>query len=111
MPKTPTPKITEAQTQRLILDWLVARKIWHMRINTGAMSGSHKGKSWFVKFAKPGTADILASWADAHFYWIEVKSPAGKLSEAQEAFREEVEAQGHIYILARSLEDVTEVLG
>ena len=124
-------KPREADVQRLILDWLAAKKIWHIRLNTGAMSGSHKGKRWFVKFGKPGMADIVvmprissvdvekcydcgaktentSTWT--YPTWIEVKSPVGKQSPEQKRFREEVESQGMQYILARSLEDVKKVL-
>lgn len=101
----------EAQIQVSILEYLAVRHIWAMRINTGAMFGQHNGKNWAVRFAKPGTADILCTFfaGGAAFPvvgWIEVKAPDGKQSEAQIAFQEEVEAQGHKYILARSIEDV-----
>lgn len=119
-------RTAEKDTQRLILDWLAAKRIWHIRLNTGAMSGSHKGKRWFVKFGKPGMADILivigrdplSGVVDLppeltippRLVWCEVKSSTGKLSEAQEQFRKEVTEQGMQYICARSLEDVQKVV-
>lgn len=54
------PKERESDIQRAILDWLAAERIWHIRLNTGAMFGTHKGKKWAVRFGKPGLADILA---------------------------------------------------
>lgn len=113
----------ERDIQRLILDWLAAQKIWHIRLNTGAMSGAHKGKRWFVRFGKPGMADILIVgscpvsiagenriryWSQVA--WVEVKAPKGVQSEDQKAFQKEVEAAGMTYILARSLEDVSDAL-
>jgi hypothetical protein len=107
----------EADLQKLIIDWLTAKRIWHERRNTGAMKGSHKGKGWFVRFGKPGVADIMATrhpifaeFLHPIVYWIEVKAPKGVQSPEQKAFQAEVEAQGMKYILARSLEDVQKVL-
>lgn len=123
----------ERDVQRLILDWLAANRIWHMRLNTGAMKGQHKGKSWFVRFGKPGMADILAFakqervthhingmvdmagtfhdtrvaiFACQRPTWIEVKAAKGVQSDDQKRFQAEVEAEGMRYVLARSLEDV-----
>jgi hypothetical protein len=56
----PVIQAKESDIQRAILDWLAAERIWHIRLNTGAMAGSHKGKRWFVRFGRPGLADILA---------------------------------------------------
>jgi len=109
----------EGQTLRIITDWLSAERIWHMRINTGAMAGTHNGKKRFVRFAKPGTADIFCTpkllkddWGVTHCVpmWIEVKTAKGKQSEAQVLFQNEVEAEGHIYVVARSIEDVQSAL-
>jgi hypothetical protein len=117
----------ESDIQRLILDWLAAEKIWHMRLNAGAMAGAHKGKKWFVRFGKPGMADILAvkMWAGRSrsmierdcpemlfpmAVWIEVKAAKGIQSPDQKAFQAEVEARGMVYILARSLDEVIEGL-
>jgi hypothetical protein len=109
--------IKEKDLQRLVLDWLSAQRIWHIRLNTGAMSGSHKGKRWFVKFGKPGMADILAyprgpqyrRWEEVPT-WIELKATKGKQSVEQLAFQDEVQEAGMSYVLARSLEEVQNAL-
>jgi len=140
--RTEAGRVKEADIQRLILDWLTANKIWHMRLNTGAMAGVHKGKKWFVRFGKPGMADILAMPPDLGIcyvdtvsafengvdvtkeaqardkkrrrvpmpLWIEVKAAKGLQSPAQKEFQQEVEQAGMVYVVARSLEDVTKVL-
>jgi hypothetical protein len=115
----------ERDIQRLILDWLAANRIWHVRLNTGAMFGIHKGKRWAVRFGKPGMADIVAVHLmpvkyqcsctkmvgeEMRMVWIEVKTPKGVQSDDQKRFQQEVEGQGMTYVLARSLEDVQEVL-
>jgi hypothetical protein len=67
-----------------------------------------------VTFGLPGMADILAiplRMQTIEVWWIEVKDAKGKQSELQKAFQVRVEAEGHGYILARSLDDVLAVLG
>jgi hypothetical protein len=123
--KSQAAKPKEADVQRLIIDWLAAKRIWHMRLNTGAMTGVHKGKKWFVRFGKPGMADILVVTrvnqiaqvgmetficAKTPVYWIEVKGPDGKQTDDQVRFEFEVGKAGMGYILARSLEDVQKVI-
>jgi len=103
-------KPKESEIQRAILDYLTARKIWHMRLNTGAMSGSHKGKRWFVKFGKPGMADIVSTIKNSSggisIVWIEVKRPGGKQTEDQLRFEQEVYEAGHNYLLVESVEQL-----
>ena len=112
-------KVSEAQTQRLILDWLAAKGILAFRQNTGAVRSSYKGKERFMRFGVPGMADIqafpkIAIARDMHPVltptWIEVKAPKGKQSDLQKSFQELVEAHGHKYIVAYSLEDVEKAL-
>ena len=112
------PQPSEAQTQKAILDYLAVKRIWHVRMNSGVM----KTEKSFVRFGRPGMADILAmpkvKCTDGVHnvlmtfivpVWIEVKGLKGKQSEAQVLFQKEVEAEGHLYVLARSLEDVLAV--
>src|SRR5579859_6774141 len=103
-------RLPESAIQRLILDWLAAEYIWHMRLNTGAMAGSHNGKKWFVKFGRPGMADILAVKINlkemrSEVFWIECKAEGGKQSSEQRMFQAEVIGNGMNYVLAYSLED------
>lgn len=105
----------EQQIQKSILDYLTICKIWHRRMNTGVLRNEYKGKKGFVRFGTPGMADILAmyqpvscDYPNSHqrVLWIEVKAPKGKQSESQREFQNEVEGQGHAYILAKSIDDI-----
>lgn len=116
MSKTAKP---EAALQRLILDWLAANRIWHERRNTGAVVQSYGGKTRMTRFSRPGTADVMATTFNlcscggqgfVRIVWIECKAAKGKQSDAQKTFQQEVEAAGHIYILAFSLDDVVVIL-
>ena len=112
MSKRTTP---EGQIQRLVLDWLAAKHIFSLRMNSGVLKGS-SGRP--VTFGVPGMADILAFPVD-HFpkqdgtylrfvepTWIELKAPKGKQSELQKSFQAQVEAEGHRYLLVHSLEEL-----
>jgi hypothetical protein len=101
-------KILEKDVQRAILHYLTLRKVWHRRMNSGgAMVSGHKGKGQFVRYGSPGLPDILARGSTGAVVWIEVKSPTGKQTGDQRKWQIDMERFGDIYILARSVEDVT----
>ena len=109
----------ESGVLKACMDLLAVHRIWHMRMNTGAMKDGKR----FIRFSRPGTADILATpkccWSpsgeiqqcpwkheELKMLWLECKSPVGEQSAAQKAFQLEVEAAGHLYLLIRSPEDL-----
>jgi len=113
-------KDKESDILRTIMDGLAAKRIWAIRMNSGGMYGVHKGKRWAVKFGRKGMADILAvlhvaspggipgghCWMSSRIYWIECKTATGKQSPEQAEFQQEVEAEGHRYLLVRSWEEL-----
>lgn len=112
-------KTGEAAVQAAILEWLAARHILAFRMQSGATVSTYKGKTRMFRYGTPGMADILAfdHWfmeqglGHGHFIykapiWIECKALKGKQSELQKSFQSQVEADGHRYIIARSIEDV-----
>ena len=108
------PRVSEAAISRSIMDYLAARHIFALRMNSGTRIGSYKGKNWAIKMHAPGTADILAfvysPFAGLIVYWLEVKAADGKQSELQKSFQAQVEAEGHRYCMVRSVEDVEQAL-
>jgi len=68
-------------------------------------------KGWFVYYnlaglgSYPGLSDLVAI-KNGKVVHIEVKTPTGKLSEYQQKFRDDVEAHGGEYLVARKVEDV-----
>lgn len=106
----------EADVQRVILDWLAARRIYALRLNTGA--GWRKGRPIKAHSGGAGVADILAfvrvtvgmSLGVGEIsvpLWIEVKSDhRGVQSPEQINFEAKVRGEGHEYIVARRLDDV-----
>lgn len=98
-------KLLEKHIQSQITGWLTANRVFWYRANTGAMNGVHKGKSWFVRFGKPGMPDIVAVMRGL-FVGIEVKRPGQKMSDAQVDFAYALESAGGVYVVMSSLADV-----
>ncbi|HMQ94628.1 MAG TPA: VRR-NUC domain-containing protein [Amaricoccus sp.] len=57
----------------------------------------------------PGFSDVIVL-AGGRVLFLEVKAPRGSLSAAQEAFRDDVLAQGHGWALVRSPDDTLAAL-
>ena len=114
--------MSEAQISRAIMDYLAATHIFAVRMNAGTQVLVSNGKRRAIHGHAPGTADILAfpikHYLDGDFMWwkmpmplwIEVKTAKGKQSEMQKSFQVQVEAEGHKYVLARSVDDVIAAL-
>jgi len=76
-------------------------------MNTGAGTFQNQnGPKRFVKFGVTGMADVLCFTKQGTTIWCECKGSSGKQSDHQKHFQQEVEAYGHIYIVAKSIEDV-----
>lgn len=81
-------------------------RVW--RNNSGALIDK---RNHLVKFGLQGSADILGIQAPTgRFLAIEVKATNGKQTEQQQRFQRMIEAHGGIYILARSLNDISILL-
>jgi hypothetical protein len=104
--KTPEGYVLDA-----VLQYLAAKRIFAMRMNSGAirMEGQN-GRTRYFKGHEPGTADVLAfePWNGNLFrpHWIECKADQGRQSELQKAFQQKVEAEGHVYTLAYGIDDL-----
>lgn len=96
--------VTEAQTQSACLDYLAAKRIFHMRMQTGALRNP-AGRP--VKFGTPGCADIMTILPSKLVLWLEIKAPGRKQRPAQIEFQREVESHGHAYMV---IENVNELI-
>jgi hypothetical protein len=117
-------RIREEDVLRSIMDYLAAKHIFALRMNSGTTLATHNGKTRAIRMHAPGTADILAfpdftvlSARPPHVAcfmplptWLEVKSPTGKQSELQRSFQLQVQQEGHRYAVVRSIEDVERIL-
>lgn len=94
-------KLREADILRTILDYLRVHRIFHFRLNTGAMKIDKR----YVTFGKVGAPDIFVVHR-GQCLGIEVKGPKGKQSQAQWEFAERLTVAGGLYVVARCIEDV-----
>lgn len=94
----------ESDLQTQILEWLLWRGYYAWRQNNLApMNRKFRGMR--------GLPDIIVILPpNGQFVGIEVKSGRGIQSKHQEIFQKNLEKLGGIYILAKSLKDVEEVL-
>lgn len=89
-----------------ILEAFTKMGIFAMRLNSGT---AKKGR-YYIKLCEAGTADILA-FPPKWVLWVETKKQEelkrkGQTATKQDEFRQKVEALGHKYIRATSLDDV-----
>ena len=82
-------------------------KIWKNATGTGK---SHDGKR-FIRYGLKGSADIIGIMEpNGKFIAIEVKTGNAKQSKQQKIFEQMVTKSGGIYIVARSVQCVSEAL-
>jgi hypothetical protein len=98
--------VKESHVQRQILDYLILKRIFHYRNNSGAFVDSNKH---FYRFGALGSPDIICVIA-GQYVGIEVKAPKGLQSDHQKEFQEKLAAAGGKYVLAYSLDDVINVI-
>ena len=92
----------EHEIQDQIIRYLKKKQYFFWRNNVGRKHN--------LQFGLKGSADILGTTQQGIFFAIEVKDHKGKQSPEQKRFEEKVNANNAIYILARDLITVTEVL-
>ena len=96
----------ESEIQKAITDYLAARKIFCWKNHN---TGVPNGRGGLRKGGKKGVSDILGIYK-GRFLAIEVKTPKGKTTEAQDQFLAQVVKNGGIGFVARSVDNVKELL-
>jgi hypothetical protein len=119
-------KEREQDIQRTIIAWLRLKRYFWWRNNVGAANYQGKNQNRYVRFGTKGAPDlfvvrrvITARAAlsgdklipETEIWGIECKRPNGSQSADQRAFEAAFREAGGYYLVAKSLEDVTEVLG
>ena len=102
-------KISEAEIKKTIEDYLTVEGYQWMRNNSGAVTAESNGRKRFFRFGRKGSGDLFV-WHKGMFYSIEVKSPTGKLTPAQEEWMQWLNEGGFTAFVARSVEDVQRYL-
>ena len=58
----------------------------------------------------PGAPDLILTFGNMRFIWIETKKPGGRQSPMQKAFQKRQESLGNRYYIVYSLEDFKKIL-
>jgi len=90
-------QITERDVISAVRQWLRLKGYFVVRIQQGM--GCH-----------PGVSDLVAV-RDGKVLWVETKRPGGKLSAAQEKFRENITQHGGTYLVVSDLRQLEEFEG
>jgi hypothetical protein len=99
-------KSTEKVTQRHILAYLDHEGYLAWRNNSGLVNI----RGHMYAMAPAGSPDIVGMTKTGQWLGIEVKDIKTKQNPNQVMFQKKVELNGGLYIVARSLEDVKQVL-
>lgn len=54
---------------------------------------------------RSGVPDLCFCLPDGRVAWLEMKTKVGRLSDTQKAFRDRVQSLGHLWAMARSVDD------
>ena len=95
-------KVKESELQKLILDYLKAKNIFHYRNNSGAFKNS---EGHFYRFGANGSPDIVIV-KNGQYIGCEIKGTGGLQSQYQKDFQEGLEKAGGKYLLIYSLEEL-----
>jgi len=96
----------EAVVLRDCLKALHAAGLFVWRNNTGTLWANGQP----VSFGTPGSPDILGILPDGRFFGVECKSITGKQSAKQKKFEQRVRDNNGVYILARCVAGLDEVI-
>lgn len=105
-PAAPARAPLEKEIQSAIRDMLRAYGFRCERLNSGATQAVYKGKARFFRYGFEGCPDLIALLNDGRVLFVECKRPNGKLTMAQEEFRNECRRRGVPWCLGTSPEIV-----
>lgn len=105
------PKHPERRIQDQILTMLRYRRIFAFHIpNHGLLSRRTGRYNKVGQFHVAGVPDLAVVLPAGRMLWIEVKSQVGRQSLEQKDVERRLQDLGHVYLLARSLQDVLDWL-
>lgn len=99
------PKViypSEAEIQKQIIDYLNFKGYFFWRNNVGRKHN--------LFFGLKGSADLEGITHNGIFFAIEVKDHKGKQTADQKMFEDKVNANNGIYVLARDVEHIVDIL-
>lgn len=99
------PKISEANVKKACLHYLQIKGYFWWQINNTGIWDTEKQVFRRSQTLRPGVSDAMVL-VNGILYALEFKSSTGRLSEAQKEFQHQIEANGGIYLVVRSIDDL-----
>jgi hypothetical protein len=98
-------KLKEADVVKAVVDYVnTLPGFWIWRRNVGAMSGTHNGKTRFIRFGKKGMADWEGIGPKGVHLEIEIKQPGKLPTSEQIAWMQDCQSKGAIAFYCDSIE-------
>jgi len=94
---------------RMFLETHLSPPSWYSSVGRERKQSGRQGQEQNAKGFKRGLPDIMI-WAPSYWLGIELKSSTGRMQPDQLAFQSRMAALGHGYAVARSVEQLGEVL-
>jgi hypothetical protein len=99
-------KMKESELLRQIKDFLDAKKIMYIRLNSGAF----RTERGFYRMSEAGIADLVII-KNGKVYWVELKANKNnKQSDSQKVFESRLKKAGGNYYLIYSLEELIKII-
>lgn len=99
----------EHNIQNQIRLWCGQHDILCFRCNVGRVKTAYG--TYFDTGLPEGFPDLIILPGNNKIIFCEVKTLKGKQREAQINFQKEIEKRGYLYIIARSINDIINVIG
>lgn len=100
--------MSEAALQRAIADTLTYHGFLVIRVNSGLARAMHGDGA--VQLAPAGTPDLLAVPPQGSPWWIEVKTPTGRVRPEQARMHQELRERGQLVYVVRSIDQLLRLL-
>ena len=103
----------ETSLSRGIREALTAKGCLVLPQQAGMMRVTNKGNTRVIRMGAPGVPDLLVIWtagSHAEFGFLEVKTPKGELSAAQERWHEMADRRGIRVSVVRSISEALDTL-
>ena len=102
------PKVSEHKIQVALMDYLAIagrRDLYWFAIPNQSNRHIHNAAKMKAEGVRSGVPDICFCLPGGRVAWLEMKTAIGRLSDTQKAFRDRVQALGHHWAMARSVDE------
>lgn len=99
---------SEHAIQKALVDYLTVNcrpDVYWFSIPNGGLRNMRVAIKLKAEGLKPGVADLCFMLPNGRAAWLELKTKIGRLSDHQEGFKARCTALGHLWAMARSVEE------